>query len=352
MIRAANYGLFALGVMVLGSWNSKPASATLPIHLEVAMEAGVPITAPQEWAKLLGKLDLRRVRLRSARADDQPAIEISESTAGPRIKLLGILNRRNELLLPKHRFKPHDLSVMRAYFEQLAAEGTEADADLGRFGLTKKQFFAVHADFSRVVAFSTKDLTAAEVLRKLDEKFSLPVIRSKGTNSRLNRSPLGIELRHMAAGTALAMALRQEGLALRPEKPRGKPLQLRIVPYDSTLETWPVGWKSEVSIRQLAPKMFESLTIEIASHTLAQVLDVLTPRLGVPLILDRWTLEKNAIDPSKIEVKISRGKTYAKRAVDRILSQARLAGELRVDEQGHPFYWVTQFGKESLRAAN
>jgi hypothetical protein len=39
-----------------------------------------------------------------------------------------------------------------------------------------------------------------------------------------------------------------------------------------------------------------------------------------------------------------------RRAVDSILSQGRLAGELRVDEAGQPFYWITQFDKDSPRA--
>ncbi|NOY41861.1 MAG: hypothetical protein GXP26_08505 [Planctomycetes bacterium] len=351
-IRAASRCFLALGVVAFVVLSGRVASATLPIDMEVAMESGVPVTAPQEWAKLLGKLDLNRVRLRSIRADDQPTLEARESVTGQRIKIVAILTRRNELLLPKRRFKAHNLSALKTYLEQLAAEGTEVDAERGRFDLTEKQFSAVYADLSKTIDFSTKDLTAAEVLRRLEEKIALPVSRSTAADSRLRGSPLGIELRDMAIGTALAMALRHEGLALRPEKPRGKPLQLRVLLYDPSFETWPVGWKSETSIRLLAPKMFESLTIEIANYTLTEALDALTPRLGVPLLFDRWMLNKLEIDPDKIEVKIPRGKTYLKRAVDRILGQARLAGEIRVDEQGHAFYWVTQFGKNSPRAEN
>jgi hypothetical protein len=36
--------------------------------------------------------------------------------------------------------------------------------------------------------------------------------------------------------------------------------------------------------------------------------------------------------------------------VDRLLSQARLASELRVDEGGNAFFWITQFGPQSPRA--
>ena len=51
-----------------------------------------------------------------------------------------------------------------------------------------------------------------------------------------------------------------------------------------------------------------------------------------------------------MQVKLPRGKTYIRKAVDVILAQGRLGGELRVDEAGTPFYWVTQFTKDSPRA--
>ena len=97
-------------------------------------------------------------------------------------------------------------------------------------------------------------------------------------------------------------------------------------------------------------EMFKFLTFEISGYTLAQALDVLSPRLGVPLKFDDLILQRRDIHPDKIQVKLPRKKTYLKRAVDRILGQARLSGELRVDEAGKPFYWITQFGKDSPRA--
>jgi len=41
-------------------------------------------------------------------------------------------------------------------------------------------------------------------------------------------------------------------------------------------------------------------------------------------------------------VKLARTKTSYKRVIDRILSQARLASEVRVDEAGVPFLWISR----------
>jgi len=310
------------------------------------MRSGVPITAPQEWAKLLGKMGLDRVQLRSERSGDRPQI----TATGARIRVLAILSRENELILPQRRFKSHNLSALRKYFADLPLDIAEGDDPRGRFDLADQQFRVVYDDLSQLVDFSTLGITRSSLLLRLEKKFATPVERSRVAKSLLNKTPLTVELRGKAAGTALALALRQEGLAMQPEKPRGKPLRIRVIRYDRAVETWPVGWKSEAVPRQLAPKMFEFLNLEISGYSLTRALEALAPRLGVPVIMDEWILKQRKIEPDNVQVKLKRGKTYLKKAVDRILNQARLTGEMRVDELGQPFYWVTQFGADSLRA--
>jgi hypothetical protein len=61
-------------------------------------------------------------------------------------------------------------------------------------------------------------------------------------------------------------------------------------------------------------------------------------------------IEARKIDLASVRVKFPKSKTYVRRVVDYVLSQGRLTGELRVDEAGMPFYWVTKFGPDSPRA--
>jgi len=346
-LAVANRRIVGLAVWLFMSFCGASLVGAAQIEIQVAMEQGVPITAPQEWAKLLGKLGLGRVQLRSARSGDRPEATLG---AGDRIKVVAILTRRGELVLPKRRFKSHDLAALRKYFQDLPIDLAEGDDARGRFDLNEKQFRAIYADLSRLIDFSTAEMSRAKLLSRLAEKFAMPLEIDPVAKVMLSSAPLAIELRGKAAGTGLALVLRQEGLALQPEKPRGKPLRIRVIRYDRAVETWPVGWKSEGVSRQLAPKMFETLNIEIDGYSLTQALDALKPRLGVEVVMDDWLLKRKEIDPDKVQVKLKRGKTYLKKAVDRILSQARLSGEMRVDELGQPFYWVTQFGKDSLRA--
>lgn len=66
------------------------------------------------------------------------------------------------------------------------------------------------------------------------------------------------------------------------------------------------------------------------------------PRMGVPVYWDHATLRAKKIDPAKIDVKLARQKTRLIRVADRLLFQARLRGELKVDEAGTVFYWISR----------
>lgn len=331
------------------AWVAVPVQAQLPIDVEVSTGKNVPLTAPQQWARLLGEMDLGRVRLRGGFADEKPKVTKEDGTGG-RFKVLALLNHSGELVLPDRHFRLSDRQALRDYFQTLARNESFGE-ELGAFGLTKKQFHRVWTDLSRPVGFSTPGKTPAEVLSLLENKFTVPVTRDTAVSRKLQAAkPLDVELRDMTAGTALAYALRTAGLVLRPEKPTGELLQLVIERSRPGVDSWPVGWKPEGSPRVAAPKMFAFLTIEVDGYTLAKALEAIEPRLGVAILYDQRILVARDIHPDEIQVKLPAGKTYLKRAVDRLLSQARLAGELRVDEGGRPFYWITQFGAGSKRA--
>lgn len=331
---------------------SMAASAGLGVEIEVVTEPGVAPTAPQQWAQTLGKLGFDRVRIRGMRSGDKPDITAIDMPTGTRYKLLAILDHNERLVLPGARFGRSDLSKLRAFVERLQQDGlAELNAERGRFGLTTGQLTVVLDELSQTVGFSTKGVPPADVVAKLARRFKLSLELSPQASAILRRGAAAeVELESTSAGTALAMLLRQQRLALMPEKPRGKPLRLSVVPLDFKREVWPVGWKPAAAPRQIVPPMYKFLTIEIDGYTLAEALDALAPRLGVPLWFDQLILTRRNIHPDKISVKLPRGKTYLKRAVDRVLAQAHLAGELRIDEAGHAFYWITQFGKESPRA--
>ncbi|MCH2113633.1 MAG: hypothetical protein MK171_01790 [Pirellulales bacterium] len=326
------------------------ANARLPIDLEVAIEAGASLTAPQEWTMLLGKMGLATVRMRKIRPKDQPKVAAHQIGSAARYQVLAILSRQNELVLPKRRFLFRDQRALQDYFQQLPLETAHNQVPRGRFDLTEKQFRTVFASLAPSIDFPTQSRTGDELLARLEKTLVVPVIRLPPTREPL-ALPVKTELKGISIGTALAIALREHGLVLRPEQPRGKTLRLSIAVYERERDAWPTGWKSGKNIRLVAPQLFEKLTIEVNDYTFTQALDALETRIQLPVVFDQWMLRKRKLVPEQAIIQMDRRKTYLKGVLDHLASQARLATDFRVDEQGQPFLWITQFGKDSPSAA-
>jgi hypothetical protein len=330
------------------------------VELEIATEQGVQITAPQEWLQLLTGLGIEHVRIRAMRAGDEPNVVDQGKVAGARYHVVGILTRGDQLRLPGRTFSRGDRAKLKDFFAQLAADGAESmTAPRGRFGLTEKELQAVLADFTQPVNFETK----GQPLRVVLDQFQSRLTGKLGMDADVERqvrdvAPVADDVKSLSAGTALAMVLRSYDLVMRPEKTRGQPVVYRITRVDTealrqgtigplesddaaAMQNWPIGWEFNETPGDVAPTLSEFLNAEIDGYTLAEALAAIGPRIKIPFYFDHAVLKANQIDPAKVQVKIARTRTSYKRVIDRVLGQARLGSQLRVDEAGTPFLWIT-----------
>lgn len=343
--------LAVLGGSILFLFETSISQAALPIDIEVAAEAGSPFGAMQEWGKLLNEMDLVRVRLRGANGGDEPSVTPSGEGENQRFKLVAILNRRDQLELPGGRFGVGDRAKLKAYFESLPERAANQGVERGIFNLTKQQFEQVYEDLSTPVTMSTKGVAPEAIVAALKEGLTIPLeVEDEASRALRSAKSFPRELQGLTTGTALAMAIRPAELTMIPEQKLGQPLTLRVVKASRERRGWPAGWRPAKSARELVPAMYRFTNVEINGFTLEEALTALGPHMEAPLLFDERVLAVRSIDPAKIEVSLPRGKTYIRRAVDRVLSQGRLAGELRVDESEKPFYWITQFGPDNLPA--
>ena len=341
--------VITLGLFALTATRAQLGTAALPIDLEVATERGVPLAAPQQWVQLLGRMNLGSVKSRSARGGERPRVERKGGETSPRYDVLAILTGRNELLLPDQRFRLGQRTALEAYFRDLPQRTEYNAVERGRFGLSESQFRKVYAELSQRVGVETNQLTARELVAQLERRITTPRQRLDSTRA-VDSQPLGVELKDLTVGTVLAYALRCDGLMLVPEQLPGQPLRLTIQRFDAGVDSWPIGWKPAVSSRRAAPQLYDKRNIEVQGFTLSQATTALAPALKLPILYDHWQLAQKQIDPQTIEVSMKKKRTFLKAAVGKLISQARLTEELRVDEEEQPFLWITKFGKNSIRA--
>jgi hypothetical protein len=325
--------------------------AALPIEIVVAAQGDAPFGAMQEWSRVLAEMNLTRVRLRGANGGDEPSVEVDALGGKSIYRVVGLLNRRDELVLPGGKFGQGDRAALKQYFQDLPTRLAEEGVERSFFGLTTEQFETAMLDLAKPVSEATLDAEPSELFAVLTRQTRLPVAGDITVKAKIrDAAPFRSQMKGLSLGTTLAALLRNSGLQLTPDTHGPAPLTLRVKPIDPTLEAWPVGWRPTGGPRQIAPAMYRVTNIEVANFTLDKALAALAPHLGVPIVIDQYIIALRKIDLTAVKVKVPRTKTYPRHAVDRVLAQGRLAGELRVDELGVPFYWVTQFGKDSPKA--
>jgi hypothetical protein len=238
------------------------------------------------------------------------------------------------------------------------ADGAESlTAPRGQFGLTEKEMTTVLADFAQPIEFQTKGQPVRDVMERLQATFQIRfTLDARSDQALRNANPCRDELQGLTAGTGLAILLRSERLSLRPQKSRGKPVAYRLEPIGreaidkatlgkpdgDDVTSWPIGWEPHDTPGELAPSLFEYRNAEVSGFTLEETLAAIGQRVKTPIYIDHAALAEHRIDPAKIQVQLARTRTIYKRVIDRVLAQARLGSQIRVDEAGTPFLWITQ----------
>lgn len=329
-----------------------------PVELELATERGLQITAPQEWLQLLARIGIEDVRIRGIRSGDVPKISNVGTAQQPRYTVVGIITARDQLQLTGGTFSRSQTSQIKDYFDELAADGAESlTATRGMFDLTVKEIEAVFADLAQPINFETKGKPLRDVLNRLQTRFKARLAIDANADRIIAKADsVADELKGIAAGTGVAMMLRTNGLALRPEKHRGQDVLYHVTladddgskrspagkTDDSQLAQWPVGWEPHGSPYETAPSLFQMLNAEIDGYTLEEALAAIHPRMKIPMFLDRPALAAHKTDLHKVQVRVPKGRTSYKRLIDRALSQGRLSSQVRVDEAGNAFLWITR----------
>lgn len=313
------------------------------------MQQGFPPTEAHKWSQSLGRLGLGSVRIRSMRDGEQPQVTNRGSENHPRYHVLGVLTTRNELRLPGGSYGLGDLTRLKADLAKLGQSPADREqAKIIAFGLTASELKAVREALQAPVDFETQGKPAADTLRRIAAGAKLAVhFDDEATRLLAHAEPVYDDVRGISTGAALAAVLRPYGLTLQPRKRSSERIDLWIAPARSGADAWPVGWPPPEKDTKLLPVLLEFLNAEIDEFTLTETLAAIGPRLKAPMLLDHNALAHNQIDPDKIKISIPPGRTFYKRLLSKILFQARLTSELRVDEAGKPLLWITTLKKSN-----
>jgi hypothetical protein len=332
----------------LGGWIvAASAWAGGTVQLEIVGADQSAAMAFQEWGRAFEKAGIQNVRLRSGNENERPRIETQGSAAAPVYLVTGVLDSSNELLLPGGRYRRGDLGRLASWLQDLAARGPNAGKE-GKtpFGLSGAEFTAVRKDLTTPVGFATKGVPYGQAVEKIAAQLKMPLQINANVLRALGDEKIEDDLSDLTAGAALAILFRSAGYNFRPRIADGRPVYV-AVPFDAKGEAWAAGWTSEQSDRPAVPALYEFRTVNISNVSAAKAIVAIAERVKLPVVFDRYALAKYKVDLETVMVSLPRGgKTTYSAALRKVLFQANLKFEVRYDEAGTPFLWIT-----SLRPA-
>jgi len=317
------------------------ATAAEPrVELEVVTEQGFVGTDARAWSEMLTQAGFSSVRIKSG-GKDSPSLQTSGTPAAPSYRVVGVLTSGNQLLFPKGRFGLRDRSQIEAWLRKLREGGEDAiNIKPAAFGLLPKQLVAVHEALSAKVDFTTRGKPPRDVAKQIADRLSLKFVGDEtGQRALAAAEPVADELQGLSSGTALAAILRPLGLALAPEK-SGSDIRLRIAASQTVKEQWPVGWPPKGNPSETLPDLFKFLNVEIEKTPINETMTAIADRVKAPLLVDHNAVARNEVDLAA-KVSFPKSRTFYASALERMLFQAKLKYELRVDEAGKPLLWVT-----------
>jgi hypothetical protein len=296
----------------------------------------------QQWSRLLTQLKVTGLTIRGARPGDAPKIETVGTAAQPVYRVTGLINDRSELIVPGGRFSLSNTSALAAWLKKLSEEGPPGSprASGAPFGLDETTLKHVQAQLKTPVDFATSEMGTSEAVSQIGRKLSMTVTLEPGADAALRAAgKVRDELQGLSAGTALAALARPAGLALAPRKAK-QGVEL-IIRKASIGDVWPVGLSVEENRQAVLPALFDSISVEIDENPLPDAVGAVCGRLKIPFLLDHNALAVQGVDFQKAVVSLPEMKLSYSLILRKLLGQVGLIGQLRIDEAGTPFLWIT-----------
>ncbi len=321
-------------------------AADPPVSLELAVEGGFQIDGQQRWMNFLRDFQFTGLRFRGMRASDEPLIENRGNDQSPRYAVTGLLMADNRLALPGLTLRYGQRRELTAWLEKLRGGGPQAiTAATGAFGLTAQQLVTLHDALKKPVDHSTKGESLSALVEQVERSMSVPLkVDTSARRAVSSENKVLDELKGLSCGTALAAAVRPYGVLVVPSGQGTRSVGILLTRSAKPADSWPIGMKPKESPLASAPSLFKFLNVEINDRPLSEALQAIQERIDVPLLYDHNALARHEVDLNT-NVNFPAKKTFYKRIIDDLLFQGALHSDLRVDEAGKPFLWITSTAK-------
>ncbi len=318
---------------------------------------------PQRWGQAFAEIGITS-RIRQGTQEDVPLVTEELDGQVRRINVIGTLDGQGRLQFPDVSFTLADQLEFRNWFAELERFGIQGNPDgQTNWGLDDAQLVELLRHLAQPITAEVSGLPLRQVLNELPLAAEMELRAFDSSASGAVGSPDGattievfqagldenaivqLEVQGLSLGTGLAILLSQQGLGFQPLRNPDGTTDLQIIPLGGDREPWPVGWPigDETPRDQLFPTLFEFFPINIEDVSLSQTLEVISERSKVLILVDDRLCVAEEIDLSMIRVTVVERQSAWGLVIRRVVTQAMLTFDYRLDEADRPFVWVYPF---------
>jgi hypothetical protein len=289
------------------------------------------------------------VRVRTPRAGDE--LGVNETIQGTLrwVVATGELDAQGQLKFPDRSFSVRDQTQLKEWIDELKLYGAQG-APEGKplWGLTNAQFSKVFESLSTPVVGTVRGQRLDAVLEQIGLPEDLPVrYHSTAIASIADRqveAALQAEVQGLSAGTALAAVLANYGLGYRPLRTPAGSMELVVEPLVNLKQPWPIGWEpdKEISRGKLAPGLYRMVPVGFDEIPLENILGAISEAGEIPVVINYDSAQQRGIELDS-PVSYPQKRAAYMMVLSSVIRGSRLKQDLRVDERGLPFVYVTAF---------
>ena len=328
---------------------AKQESNTI-LQVELIAKHGVGLAA-QRWGELFSQMGVS-LRVRTSALEEPPTV--SERKLGPvrEVTVVGHLDRSGRLTFADRTFTGNDLDRLSEWLREMQSYGAQgAPEGKPMWGLNQVQFGLLYQLLSEQVPKQTAGESFSAVLENVGAPRKYPfrlstrttdLFKSQGEPGKVRQSVVGF-----SRGTALAIVLAEFGLGFRPLRTPEGAIEFVVDPLTEINDPWPVGWELKQSRQETFPSLFDLKPVEVPEQPLATVLDEISRRSEVPIRIDHYSLAEQGIDIAEKTAKYPKRQSSYSLVLRSVTVPLRLKRELKIDERGQGFVWITATAKPS-----
>jgi hypothetical protein len=300
----------------------------------------------QEWGRLFQELGYTP-KFRQPKPGEELRIEDIVDGDRVTVRIVCGMSLDGSIRIGRQKFTLEDSNKLRSFLDELRDYGSGGPPERNpTWGMSEKQLIEIMKLLSEPVT----DVVQLQSPVVAVESLGLPdgvkltfadSARERALGRRPESAPEELDLKGCSKGCGMAILLAQYGLGFRPQRIAANRFELQIDVGGEINNLWPTGWKTQETVAKVLPAYLKSVPVDVEDAEVSALLDVVSERLKIPVFYSGFELTSAGKNLDELKYSRKQEKIAPSRLLTSIADKHQLGFDVRVDEGGKLFLWVT-----------